>query len=293
MWGALCELYEGKANKAVMVHCIRSLRNDLWRTKLAPGGGVNKHLSKMFNSRTELASLQYIVEDIDMIEMLLERLPNQTEFENMKSALRYNPNFGTFAPSCVRDMIRAADSRQKEFRGKQCNGQRGNSKYERYNGGVKDKIIKDGDQHEKGKGPKKAKVRKCYICESTDHLRADCPNLGKVQSGAEAGGIFDTAANVHITGNRSYYVTFTEDITQSESVHGLSPALASRIVGVGTVALVTEVDGAQVAVYLNDVFYAPGAEHGLLSPGLAAEQGLNFDYERETMNFRVWMTNVQ
>ncbi|POM62612.1 LOW QUALITY PROTEIN: Uncharacterized protein PHPALM_28210 [Phytophthora palmivora] len=141
-----------------------------------------------------------------------------------------------------------------------------------------------------GKGPKKVKVRECYICESTDRLRADCPERGKVQSGGGAkadeqkrnprgnltiwqndyrslspdhddddvggenagrdgvgadassedrdvvsgdelqevdnvnevndesndtnGGwwYFDTAANVHITGNRSYYVAFTETL---------------------------------------------------------------------------------
>ncbi|GMF51259.1 unnamed protein product [Phytophthora fragariaefolia] len=61
----------------------------------------------------------------------------------------------------------------------------------------------------------------------------------------------------------------------------------SHIAGVGTVALVTEVNGLQVAVVLDDVFYVPGADHGLLSPGLAAEQGFKFDYDRDTMNFRV------
>ncbi|ETO63926.1 hypothetical protein F444_18445, partial [Phytophthora nicotianae P1976] len=34
MWNALCDLYEGRANKAVMAHRIRSLRNDIWSTKL-------------------------------------------------------------------------------------------------------------------------------------------------------------------------------------------------------------------------------------------------------------------
>jgi transposase InsO family protein len=38
---------------------------------------------------------------------------------------------------------------------------------------------------------------------------------------------------------------------------------------------------------LSDVFYVPGAEYGLFSPGLAAEQGLEFDYQNDTMNFLV------
>ncbi|KAE8892612.1 hypothetical protein PF003_g23223 [Phytophthora fragariae] len=375
MWGALCELYEGKANKTVMAHRVRSLRNDLWSTKLSPGGDVNKHLSKMFNLRTELASLQYTVEDIDMVEMLLESVPNQPEFENMKAAIRYNPNFGAFTPSGVRDMIRVADSRQKEFRGKNGNGQRGSQKHGGNFGGAKDKSSKsDGQQQDAAKDAKKKKkkLRKCYICDSTDHLRADCPDREKEHSGGGAnateqkrkprgnvairrddseppqpdhededvGGVvtgmldamvidagveaevndenrevasddevqevnrtddenelaidtssgwwyFDTAVNIHVTGNRSYYVAFTEDTSQSESIHGVTPALASRIAGVGTVALVTEIDGLQVSVVLDDVFYVPGAEHGLLSPGLAAEQGFQFDYDRDAMNFRV------
>uniref|UniRef100_H3GP40 Integrase catalytic domain-containing protein n=1 Tax=Phytophthora ramorum TaxID=164328 RepID=H3GP40_PHYRM len=318
MWSALCELYEGKANKTAMALRVRSLRNDLWSTKLSPGGDVNKHLSKMFNLRAELASLQYTVEDIDMVEMLLESVPNQPEFENMKAAIRYNPNFGAFTPSGVRDMIRAADSRQKEFRGKNGNGQRGSQKYGGNFGGAKDKSRKsDGQQQDAAKDAKKKKLRKCYICDSTDHLRADCPDREKEHSGGGANATEQkrkprgnvtirrddieplqpehedldvgvvTAANAHVTGNRSYYVAFTEDTSQSKSIHGVTPALASRIAGVGTVALVTEVNGLQVAVVLDDVFYVPGAEHGLLSPGLAAEQNFQFDYDREAMNFRV------
>ncbi|KAG3059688.1 hypothetical protein PI124_g23013 [Phytophthora idaei] len=69
MWRALCDLYEGRASKAVMAHRIRSLRNEMWHTKLNSGGDVNKHLSKMFSLRTELASLQYTADDNDMVEM--------------------------------------------------------------------------------------------------------------------------------------------------------------------------------------------------------------------------------
>ncbi|KAG2872867.1 hypothetical protein PC114_g26150 [Phytophthora cactorum] len=187
MWKALCDLYEGRANKAVMAHRIRCLRNDLWHTKLSSGEDVNKHLSKMFNLRTELASLQYTVEDIDMVEMLLESLPNQLEFENMKAAIRYNPNYGAFTPDSVRDMIRAADSRQKEFRNKN-NGRRGNQKHEGSSGGSKDSsAMNSRSQQETSKDSKKQKkVRKCHICESTEHLKADCPERAKVQSGGGA-----------------------------------------------------------------------------------------------------------
>ncbi|KAG3084385.1 hypothetical protein PI124_g18672 [Phytophthora idaei] len=303
-----------------------------------------------------------------MVEMLLDSLPNQLELEDMKAAIRYNPNYGAFTPDSVRDMIRAADSRQKEFWNKN-NGRRGNQKHEGSSGGSKESSAKNSQsQQETSKDSKK--VRKCHICESTEHLKADCPERVKVQSGggataseqkrkprgnvtirrneneplrperedAEVGVVtgvldammidarveagvsgesqhsssenegqeknavdesqdlvntnsgwwyFDTAANIHLTGNQSYYVAFTEDTSQSQSVHGVTTTLASRIAGVGTVAIVSEVDGEPVVVYLNDVFCVPGAEHGLLSPGPAAEQGFDFYYDRETMNFRV------
>ncbi|KAG2869683.1 hypothetical protein PC115_g25353 [Phytophthora cactorum] len=122
-----------------------------------------------------------------MVEMLLESLPNQLEYENMKAAIRYNPNYGAFTPDSVRDMIRTADSRQKEFRNKN-NGRRGNQKHEGSSGGSKDSSAKNSrSQQETSKDSKKQKkVRKCHICESTEHLKADCPERAKVQSGGGA-----------------------------------------------------------------------------------------------------------
>ncbi|EGZ18024.1 hypothetical protein PHYSODRAFT_255647 [Phytophthora sojae] len=89
MWDALCDLFENKINKTVKVHNIRRLVDELWSMKLTPGGDANLHLCKMFNVRTELASLQYTVDDIDMVEMLLESLPEQAEFETLKASIRY------------------------------------------------------------------------------------------------------------------------------------------------------------------------------------------------------------
>ncbi|OWZ09298.1 hypothetical protein PHMEG_00018022 [Phytophthora megakarya] len=54
-------------------------------------------------------------------------------------------------------------------------------------------------------------------------------------------------------------------------------------------ALVNEVDGEQVVMYIDDVFYVPDAEYGLFSPGLAHEQGFEFDYDQETRSFVISM----
>ncbi|EGZ07627.1 hypothetical protein PHYSODRAFT_529436 [Phytophthora sojae] len=90
MWEALCDLFENKLNKTVKAHTIRRLRDELWTVEFSPGGNMNLHLSKMFNIRTELQTLQYAVDDIDMVEMMLESLPAQAEFESLKSSIRYS-----------------------------------------------------------------------------------------------------------------------------------------------------------------------------------------------------------
>ncbi|KAG3035872.1 hypothetical protein PC120_g594 [Phytophthora cactorum] len=98
---------------------------------------------------------------------------------------------------------------------------------------------------------------------------------------------FDTASNSHVTGNISDFVSFSEKPTNLQNIRGVAPNIASRIAGTGTVALVTEVEGEQVKIFVDNVLYIPGAEYGLFSPGLAYEQGFDFDFNSTTRNFSV------
>ncbi|KAE9215240.1 hypothetical protein PF002_g17430 [Phytophthora fragariae] len=368
-----------------MAHRAESIRHELEMIKLLPGGDVNKHLSKMFNLRTELLSLNYPFDDVAMVEMILNSLPHQYEFESLKSGVCYNSADNFITPERTRELIRVADSRQKAYQAKSGTGQRGNQKIGATGGaGSKVKTGNGEDQQLGGKfkDSKKKRPKKCFICGSTEHLRAECPDrvegnhgggananeqkrkpranmttrhdasrevdsssendeleevlsrldaliidAGLVGDSCEDEGLvtseeeevreesdshahigwwydgqdhdegevntssgwwyFDTAANVHVTGNPWYYVTFTPDPSQSQHIQGVTAALASRIAGVGTVAVITMVDGQQATVTLNDVFYVPGATNGLFSIGLAAEQGFDFDYDRQTEDFRV------
>lgn len=97
---------------------------------------------------------------------------------------------------------------------------------------------------------------------------------------------FNTASNSHVTGNRSYYVDFTEDTTGMGSIRGVTPSIASRTAGIGAVNLVTDVDGEQTMMYV-DVFYIPGVEYGLISPGLAFQQGFEFAFDQAIRNFTI------
>jgi hypothetical protein len=98
---------------------------------------------------------------------------------------------------------------------------------------------------------------------------------------------FNTASNSHVMGNRLDFVTFPEDTTALRSIRGVSPGIAFRIAGVRTFQFVTEVDGEEVVMRVDDVFYVPGAEFGLFSPGLAYEQGFEFGFDSATRSFTV------
>lgn len=176
MWKALCEIYDCTENKTTMDQRTRCLRTELENMKLSPGGDVNGHLSKMFNLRTELTSLQYTVEDIDMVEIMLDSLPSQYEFESLRSGIRYNAGAENTSPERARELIRIADSRQKAYKPKGGVGHRGGSKNGGNGGGAKDKET----IQQQGKATDlKKKQKKCYICGSKDHLRNDCPDKPK------------------------------------------------------------------------------------------------------------------
>ncbi|GMF24183.1 unnamed protein product [Phytophthora fragariaefolia] len=93
---------------------------------------------------------------------------------------------------------------------------------------------------------------------------------------------FETASNSHVTGARSHFITFTENTTNARNVRGLSPSIISRIPGR---ALVNEVNGEDVTMYIDNLFYVPDAEYGLFSPGMAYGQGFEFDFNQASRSF--------
>jgi hypothetical protein len=125
MWKALCVIYESRANQTTMAHRAESIKHKLKKLKLDHGGNVNLHLSKMFSLRAELLSLNYPFYDITMVELMLNSLPHQYEFESLKSGALYSSADTFVTPERVRELIPVADSLQKPYNAKSGAGQRG------------------------------------------------------------------------------------------------------------------------------------------------------------------------
>jgi hypothetical protein len=170
----LCNLFEGKQSEATRAYTIRRLVSEVWGIKLSPGPDANLHLCKMFSIRTELKNLKFNIEDLDMVEMMLESLPYQTEFKSLKSSVRFGADPSVYTPAEVRELIRAAAARQSEFRDKR-SGKRSEQKHE---GGKGSDNGKSGQQ-----GKSKGKSRAGCVCGIEDHIKANCPDKDRKQSG--------------------------------------------------------------------------------------------------------------
>ena len=91
-------------------------------------------MCKMCNLKTELANLNHTVENNTLVDMLLESLPDQIEFERLKSSIYYDADPSIYTAARVRKLILAASARQKEFRGRRCEKEKkGRFRSETYN----------------------------------------------------------------------------------------------------------------------------------------------------------------
>ena len=113
MWKELRNLYEGKQNEAIRSYEICRVEHELWNTKLTAGGDVNLHICKMLSLKVEMVDLNHKVKDHTMVKMLLESLPDQIEFERLKSSMYYGayPSINTAARA--RELALAASARKK------------------------------------------------------------------------------------------------------------------------------------------------------------------------------------
>ncbi|DAZ98944.1 TPA: hypothetical protein N0F65_001383 [Lagenidium giganteum] len=112
LWAALCELYEKRQNTAIRQSVIRRLVDELRDMRCEPGKDIQSHLARMFHLRTELASYEYTVHDVDMLALLLNSHPRQREYDLLRGTVQYGGG-ASHTPESLRELILEAAMRQE------------------------------------------------------------------------------------------------------------------------------------------------------------------------------------
>ncbi|OWY99074.1 Multidrug resistance protein ABC transporter, partial [Phytophthora megakarya] len=110
MWAGLCEIYEKRQNATIRESTILRLSEELKSMKCSADADVQAHVSYMFRLKTELGSYGYEVNNINMKAMLLDSLPDQSEFNQLRGAIK--PQNGSH-DGMVQEMVdnaRSADA---------------------------------------------------------------------------------------------------------------------------------------------------------------------------------------
>ncbi|EGZ09845.1 hypothetical protein PHYSODRAFT_398483, partial [Phytophthora sojae] len=81
MWKALLEYYEAPSNQVLAVHKQRQLLHKLWHTRAGKGEDMMLHIGKMMDIRDQLTALKYTVHDVDMVDALLNSLPQNDKYQ--------------------------------------------------------------------------------------------------------------------------------------------------------------------------------------------------------------------
>jgi uncharacterized protein (UPF0147 family) len=244
-----------------------------------------------------------------MVEYMLSSLPDHPEFNTLQGAIRYGTDDLIMKPDEVRERIRMAAARQTDQHKEQRENhqKKGYEKRENHlKKGYEKKYVSD---HHKGRNVDGKFV--CHGCGSTEHFIKECPNREKKTNGNDQKRrsnwtqrssnqnekinisledlkdwwCFDTGSNTHVVGDKSLFISMMETTDNGIQVHGVTPELATKVQGVGTVALATEIDGEKLLLFIDDVCYVPEVEYNLLSPGMAQEQGFDIDFDSKNMVF--------
>lgn len=344
MWQAICEIYERRMDPVIRESIIVQKSEELRNMKCSNSTDISIHLSKMFSIRTELASYKYEVNPISMKQMMLDSLPDQYEFEQLRAGVKYGGSGAGLTPETLRALIEQAAERQSARRRKGNGNQR--PQHQKNGGSRGQQEDRNGQQREGQAKPKK----RCHRCGKIGHIAANCRTIidgtpGPGVSGnnggnangstpqqrsnftsAEAVSIcgepgvsagvmaelvesdvekkigpnkswwcFDTGSNIHLVGDKSALVSI-EDIDPESlgaRIQGVAANMLAQASGIGTVKLVTQVKGQEFELFIDDVLYVEGAEHGLFSMDRALEQGFEIDYDKITRTFSVFKDDIE
>ena len=93
----------------------------------------------------------------------------------------------------------------------------------------------------------------------------------------------DTSASHHMTNQRSYFTSF-EEISDSWTVNGIG-GVQVKALGVGTVPIVSYINGESKAGTLHEVLFVPDLGTNLFSVGIATDHGIEAHFAKDGATF--------
>ncbi|GJY58738.1 retrovirus-related pol polyprotein from transposon TNT 1-94 [Tanacetum coccineum] len=265
-----------KAHSAVIL-CLgnKSLANKLYLKKklytfyMSAGRKIFEHIDEFNKIVLDLANIEVKFEDEDLALLLLTFLP--ASYEHFVDTLLYGREALT-----LEDVMATLNSKEIKERSK-AKRDDGEGLY------VRGRIDRRDSRHSRGKSRSKSRGGrlKCYICQSKDHLKRNCPkNNRKKSTGyvkkddqpSSSGSIYDDSEVMMVMSAEA----LLDLIMDSGCSYHMTPSVLlgdnreCKIRGIGKVRVQLRDESSFV---LNNVGYIPKLKKNLISLGTLGKEG--------------------
>ncbi|GKB01366.1 retrovirus-related pol polyprotein from transposon TNT 1-94 [Tanacetum coccineum] len=195
----------GVWSKLETLYMTKSLANKLYLKKklytfyMPAGRKISEHIDEFNKIVLDLANIEVKFEDEDLALLLLTSLP--ASYEHFVDTLLYGREALT-----LEDVMATLNSKEIKERSK-AKGDDGEGLYVRGRTDRRDSRQSRGKSRSKSQGGR----LKCYICQSDDHLKRNCPkNNRKKSTEALLDWIMDSGCSYHMTPKLDIFFDFLE-----------------------------------------------------------------------------------
>ena len=325
MWDYLCKFYEGRQNARITLITERRLCQQLQQARYMPGSSLSSHIAYMFNIRQQLVALNKPVSDYLMIEWLLESLPTNPRFDRVRACVEMGEE-SVDSPEKVRALIQTLDW-QNQMDGLHKEKEKNHNKNDQNKKNSDGKTPSRKTDFARGQcfkchiqghkatdcpgvtaknanPPKSAGTpralnstsgpRANWVAKTSSPISQDETTTPNPDAYDPEAWCFDCGCNIHVVGTKEFFVEYHElkPVEQSEEIKGFVKDFKTEPLGIGSIELVTLVNGKHICVRIEDVLYVPASNMNLLSQSLCENQGFTVEYDSRSRTYSVKKDDV-